>query len=189
MPGYLTFFAHFLKKIVYGQWLMGNYFVSLNPNYDHIRMKQLIIILAVLLVQTAQAQVAEVTPTQADGIRRIKVEAVTDKIIRVRATAENQFPQKQSLIVVPQEGKKIHSSIATEGNTITLTTKELRTAIDRTTGRISFYDKNGNLTEQNEVLQSIGTNKVSNRIQPLYNVDGEIANYFVSQCIKDIDLT
>ena len=145
MPGYLTFFAHFLKKIVYGQWLMGNYFVSLNPNYDHIRMKQLIIILAVLLVQTAQAQVAEVTPTQADGIRRIKVEAVTDKIIRVRATAENQFPQKQSLIVVPQEGKKIHSSIATEGNTITLTTKELRTAIDRTTGRISFYDKNGKL--------------------------------------------
>jgi alpha-D-xyloside xylohydrolase len=145
MPGYLTFFAHFLKKIVYGQWLMGNYFVSLNPNYDHIRMKQLIIILAVLLVQTAQAQVAEVRPTQADGIRRIKVEAVTDKIIRVRATAENQFPQKQSLIVVPQEGKKIHSSIATEGNTITLTTKELRTAIDRTTGRISFYDKNGKL--------------------------------------------
>ena len=145
MPGYLTFFAHFLKKIVYGQWLMGNYFVSLNPNYDHIRMKQLIIILAVLLVQTAQAQVAEVTPTQADGIRRIKVEAVTDKIIRVRATAENQFPQKQSLIIVPQEGKKIHSSIATEGNTITLTTKELRTAIDRTTGRISFYDKNGKL--------------------------------------------
>ena len=145
MPGYLTFFAHFLKKIVYGQWLMGNYFVSLNPNYNHIRMKQLIIILAVLLVQTAQAQVAEVTPTQADGIRRIKVEAVTDKIIRVRATAENQFPQKQSLIVVPQEGKKIHSSIATEGNTITLTTKELRTAIDRTTGRISFYDKNGKL--------------------------------------------
>ena len=145
MPGYLTFFAHFLKKIVYGQWLMGNYFVSLNPNYDHIRMKQLIIILAVLLVQTAQAQVAEVTPTQADGIRRIKVEAVTDKIIRVRATAENQFPQKQSLIVVPQERKKIHSSIATEGNTITLTTKELRTAIDRTTGRISFYDKNGKL--------------------------------------------
>ena len=145
MPGYLTFFAHFLKKIVYGQWLMGNYFVSLNPNYNHIRMKQLIIILAVLLVQTAQAQVAEVTPTQADGIRRIKVEAVTDKIIRVRVTAENQFPQKQSLIVVPQEGKKIHSSIATEGNTITLTTKELRTAIDRTTGRISFYDKNGKL--------------------------------------------
>lgn len=145
MPGYLTFFAHFLKKIVYGQWLMGNYFVSLNPNYDHIRMKQLIIILAVLLVQTAQAQVAEVRPTQADGIRRIKVEAVTDKIIRVRATAENQFPQKQSLIVVPQERKKIHSSIATEGNTITLTTKELRTAIDRTTGRISFYDKNGKL--------------------------------------------
>ena len=70
---------------------------------------------------------------------------MTDKIIRVRATAENQFPQKQSLIVVPQEGKKIHSSIATEGNTITLTTKELRTAIDRTTGRISFYDKNGKL--------------------------------------------
>lgn len=54
---------------------------------------------------------------------------------------------------------------------------------------IAFYDKNGNLTDQNEVLQSIGTNKVSNRIQPLYNVDGEIANYFVSQCIKDIDLT
>ena len=54
---------------------------------------------------------------------------------------------------------------------------------------IAFYDKNGNLIEQNEALQKIGTNKVSNRIQPLYNVDGEIANYFVTQCIKDIELT
>ena len=54
---------------------------------------------------------------------------------------------------------------------------------------IAFYDKNGNLTEQNEVLQNIGTGKVSNHIQPLYNAEGEVANYFVTQCIKDIETT
>ena len=54
---------------------------------------------------------------------------------------------------------------------------------------IAFYDKNGNLIEQNEVLQNVGTSKISNRIQPLYNVDGEIANYFVTQRIKDIEST
>jgi len=51
---------------------------------------------------------------------------------------------------------------------------------------IAFYDKNGNIIEQNEALLNIGANMVSNRIQPLYNAEGEIANYIVTQCIKDI---
>ena len=108
-------------------------------------MKQLIIILAALFVQTAKAQTAEVTPTQADGIRHIRMEAVTDRIIRVRATAEESFPTKQSLIVVTQTGRKPHTSITKENGAIVLRTKELKALIDSQTGRMAFYDNTGKL--------------------------------------------
>ena len=108
-------------------------------------MKQLLIILLSLLCLTAKAQTVEVTPKQADGIQRIRLEAITDRIIRVRATAEETFPEKQSLMIVPNTGRKVRSRVATEGNNISLTTKDLKAVVDRSTGRITFYDKNSTL--------------------------------------------
>ena len=109
------------------------------------RMKHIFIILAVLFVQTAKAQTAEVTPSQADGIRHIRMEAVTDRIIRVRATAEETYPSKQSLIVVPQTGQKPRATITKENGTVVLRTKELKALIDSQTGRVAFYDNTGKL--------------------------------------------
>ena len=100
--------------------------------------------LFVLLAQSAKAQVADVSPSAADnGIRHIRREAVTDRIIRVRATAEDNFPEKQSLIIVPHTGQKVRGRVATEGDAVTLTTKSLKAFIDRHTGRITFYDNTG----------------------------------------------
>ena len=108
-------------------------------------MKQLITILVALLIQSAKAQVADVSPAAADnGIRHIRLEAVTDRIIRVRATAEDQFPKKQSLIIIPQTtSRKVRGHVATEGDAVTLTTKTLKAFINRNTGRITFCDNTG----------------------------------------------
>ena len=37
------------------------------------------------------------------GARQVRLQVINDKIIRVEATAEDAFPQKTSLIIVPQK--------------------------------------------------------------------------------------
>ena len=107
-------------------------------------MKLLMIILLSLLSEAANAQVAEVSPTKSDGIRHIRVEAITDHILRIRATAEDRFPEKQSLIIEPQRGKKPRTNVTKKDGTVVLQTKELKACIDGTTGHVAFFDKNGN---------------------------------------------
>ena len=106
-------------------------------------MKQLVYILLLVLPLSVKAQVAEVTPSQSDGIRHIRLEAITDRIVRVRATAEDKFPEKQSLIITPHSGKKPRTNIIKESGSIALQTKELRAVVDKTTGHVTFFDKNG----------------------------------------------
>ena len=108
-------------------------------------MKYIMLILAMLMADVIEAQVAEVSPAKADGIRRIRLEAVTDRIIRVRATAEDKFPEKQSLIIVPQTGKKPSAKVTKSDGSVVLQTKQLKAHIDRNTGHITFYDNSGTL--------------------------------------------
>ncbi len=108
-------------------------------------MKRLYYIILLLLPLTTKAQLVEVAPIQADGIRRIRLEAVTDCIIRVRATAEDKFFEKQSLIIVPQSRKTPRTNVAKEEGTVVLQTKELKALVNEQTGHIAFFDKNGTL--------------------------------------------
>lgn len=45
---------------------------------------------------------------------------------------------------------------------------------------ISFYDNNGKLIIQNDTMKRLGTPAMPGNRQPLYNLKGEIANYFVA---------
>ena len=42
---------------------------------------------------------------QSDGAKIVRLQVVTDNIIRVQATSESQLPEKQSLIIVKQTAK------------------------------------------------------------------------------------
>lgn len=70
-------------------------------------------ILSLLLTMAAQVWAADysvdgnavtvaVRNAGTDGARKVCLQAMRDNIIRVRATPEESFPQKNSLIVVPE---------------------------------------------------------------------------------------
>lgn len=79
-----------------------------------------------------------------DGAKLVRLEVVNGKIIRVRATSEAEFPQKQSLIVVKQAPFKDYT-VSESGSTLTLKTAGVKAVVDEQTGRISFYDAAGRL--------------------------------------------
>lgn len=83
-------------------------------------------------------------PQTEKGARLVRLEVINDNIIRVEATAEKQFPVKNSLIIVPQTAKPVYT-VNEEGKFITVKAKNVKAVMDEQTGRITFYDAKGNV--------------------------------------------
>jgi hypothetical protein len=45
---------------------------------------------------------------------------------------------------------------------------------------MAFYDSDHKVIDQNEAMRQLGNISDEKTLQPLYNVDGEIANYFLA---------
>ena len=50
---------------------------------------------------------------------------------------------------------------------------------------MAFYDKKGSVIDQNDAMRQLGGVKDSKHIQPLYNVKGEIACFFVTKPVDN----
>lgn len=79
-----------------------------------------------------------------ESAKLIRLQVVNDRIIRVQATREADFPQKQSLMIVPQIAVPKYS-VTQEGNDVIVQTENVKARVDKTEGRIVFYDRKGNL--------------------------------------------
>ncbi|MBR0037692.1 MAG: DUF5110 domain-containing protein [Bacteroidales bacterium] len=89
-------------------------------------------------------------PTE-KGPKWVRLEVMGPKIIRVSATADKTFADKESLIIVPQErNTAYHYDV--KGDTVTVSTDEIRAYVLRSTGRVWFTDSEGQLllSEQTE---------------------------------------
>ena len=85
-----------------------------------------------------------------NGPKKVRLEVVNDRIIRVSATAEDDFKDTESLIIVDQS-KKTTFEVTEEGDTIKLTTQKLVANILKTTGEIWFTDLSGNKILQEQI--------------------------------------
>jgi alpha-D-xyloside xylohydrolase len=80
----------------------------------------------------------------ADGPQLVRLQVMNNKIIRVEATHEAAFPQKQSLIIVPQVSFN-QFNVAEEGQDIVVKTADVKAVVDEATGHVAFYDKTGRI--------------------------------------------
>ena len=85
------------------------------------------------------------------GPSQIRLQVVNDQIIRVQATAEQSFRNKQSLIIVPQNSKANYK-VEEQGDKLIITTASMRAVLNEATGQITFYDLKDNVL-LNEVAQ------------------------------------
>ena len=102
-----------------------------------MRLTKTLLISAVLLMSATGMQAAgfnqngnyltvQLKQHQNFGPSQIRLQVVSDKIIRVQATAEQSFRNKQSLIIVPQNSKAKYK-VEEQGDYLIITTA----AIDR----------------------------------------------------------
>ena len=78
-----------------------------------------------------------------NGPKKVRLEVINDKIIRVSATAEDDFIGHESLIIVDQKEKALFD-ILEDDEVVQLSTKDVSANILKTTGEIWFTDKKTN---------------------------------------------
>ena len=74
--------------------------------------------------------------------RMVRILAITDKIIRVSASAEEKFPNDKSLITVYKEMLK-SVNVTNNNDTVFVKTTALTISVSLTTGAVSFADATG----------------------------------------------
>lgn len=88
---------------------------------------------------------------QENGVQKVRLKVMGEKLIRVSATADKKFADPQSLIIVPQEGKTPFE--VTENDSLaTLTTAALKVEVNRNSGLVKFMDKEGKTILQEDEL-------------------------------------
>lgn len=107
---------------------------------------------------------------------KIRLQAVTDRIIRVSAVPEGDFKADSSLVVLQLPERPDYSVSATD-STVTLSTSEISATVSKTTGAVSFRDKDGNL-----ILRE----KDGGRSFVPYSADGDTA-WSVTQRFESLD--
>ena len=76
-----------------------------------------------------------------NGAKVVRLQVVTDNIIRVQATSEAQLPEKQSLIIVKQTSKPKFE--VTDGQLVRVKAANVEARVDKKTGQVLFYDATG----------------------------------------------
>lgn len=90
-------------------------------------------------VQNGNYLTVQLKQHQNYGPSQIRLQVVSDRIIRVQATAEQGFRNKQSLIIVPQNSKAKYK-VEEQGDDLIITTAAMRAVLNEATGQITFYD-------------------------------------------------
>ena len=108
--------------------------------------------------------VKSVTP---NGAKTVRLQVLGSKIIRVEATATTTFPEKNSLIILPQS---VFTAFTVDeaGNEVTVKTDYITATVNENDGRVKFTDKNG------KVLLNEAADGKGKTFKPYYVPDREI---------------
>lgn len=88
--------------------------------------------------------VVSLSEPASDGPQRVRLTVVTDRIIRVTATPDKSFHDRNSLIVLPQAAQKTGFAVRNSKEEIELQTAALNAYVNKTDGKVRFTDAGGN---------------------------------------------
>lgn len=105
---------------------------------------------AVAFQKEADGVVVSLKKTSPENVRSIRLQVITDDIIRVTATPEDKITDQKSLITSYTQTQTKGWDVQQSGNTVILKTSRLRAVVSLATGEVSFTDINGNIILQEQ---------------------------------------
>ena len=92
--------------------------------------------------KTADGVIVEVTQQQPTDVRKVRVEVMGEKLIRVSATPEKDFSREPSLIVVPRQNRT-DFKVEDQGDEVAVKTSQVSAIVSKSTGKVRFTDAAG----------------------------------------------
>nr|WP_068890096.1 glycoside hydrolase family 31 protein [Pedobacter panaciterrae] len=120
-----------------------------------IRVSTVMFIVSMLLYINVNGQVKDYVQTtsgieipiqhSASGIKKIKLQPVSDQIIHVTAIATDKFPEDKSLMAVKLSDDAVKFTTTTSPDQVILSTSSLKVEVSTKTGLITYRDTNGKI--------------------------------------------
>jgi alpha-D-xyloside xylohydrolase len=96
-------------------------------------------------VETLQnGVIVHITEAAPGKAKTVRVQVISDKIIRVTATPENKLPDVKSLMSIINTDKlKSNFEVTSDSNQVSIKTKALKAIVSLKTGEVEFTDSTG----------------------------------------------
>jgi alpha-D-xyloside xylohydrolase len=78
----------------------------------------------------------------------VRIQVLDEEIIRVSATPESEFPDRNSLIILDQDREKVPHSVEELEGSVVVSTDKIKATVSLKTGSVKFADKEGNVILQ-----------------------------------------
>jgi alpha-D-xyloside xylohydrolase len=88
--------------------------------------------------------IVNIPQTSVNGVKRVRLEVMDEKVIHVSATPERNFSTDESLIIIPSKGETPFTISETD-STVSVETSQVRATVAYATGQVTFYNAEGNL--------------------------------------------
>ena len=95
-----------------------------------------------------QGVIITLSPSDESVPNLVKIEVASDRIFRVCATPDSEFPLRNSLIIVPRDNGSIPFSVKEVDDSVVISTDKISAAVSLENGGIQFFDDQGNLLLQ-----------------------------------------
>ncbi len=76
---------------------------------------------------------------------KLKLQVLSDDIIRVVYTPSDSFSTRESVSVIKKEWLPVHYKVGGDKSFVTMNTRAIKVKVNKTTGAIAFYDRKGKL--------------------------------------------
>ncbi len=127
-----------------------------------------VILLSLLINISAQDVVKEKSSiTYNTGSSFIKLQACTDKVIRVMVSPTEKM-EKESLVVIDNPGESTSYTVTEDDRYISFKTSQVTARIDKENRTVSFFDVNNNLILKGD---KFSFKRDSNKYEHFYNVE------------------
>ena len=87
--------------------------------------------------------IVTLNPQKPTDVQKVRLQVMGDQLIRVSATNEKQFPDRKSLIIVPQSTEQTPFSVEKKEGAVTLSTAKVNATVNTLTGEVVFTDSQG----------------------------------------------
>ena len=121
-------------------------------------MKTKLFLLSALLVLGSCADVCKenengvtvkVQQPSEDGPKLVRLEVMGEKLIHVSATPDRKFADPESLVIIPAK-EKTGFAVEQNGDTVVVSTSEIKANVLASTGEVWFTDMDGNVLLREE---------------------------------------